>query len=54
MLFRSQALAAAIPGAKLIVYSNVGHIPMEEVPDQSAKDLKAFIAGLPPLPETTK
>jgi len=49
-----RALAAAIPGAKLIVYPNVGHIPMEEVPDQSAADLKAFIAALPPRAETTK
>ena len=35
--------ASAIPQAKSIIYAGVGHIPMEEVPDQSAKDMKAFL-----------
>ncbi len=38
--------ADAIPGAKLVVYPKVGHIPMEEVPDQSAADVKAWLDGL--------
>lgn len=42
-----RGLAAAIPGAKLITYPGVGHVPMEQIPDQSAKDLRAFLAGLP-------
>ena len=44
----SRGLAGAIPGAKLITYAGVGHVPMEQIPDQSARDLKAFLAGLPP------
>ena len=38
--------AEAIPGAKLVVYPKVGHIPMEEVPDESAVDVKAWLDGL--------
>lgn len=36
--------ASAIPGARKIVYPRVGHIPMEEVPDRSAADVRAFLA----------
>jgi pimeloyl-ACP methyl ester carboxylesterase len=32
-----------IPGSKLIIYPATGHIPMEEVPDQSAADVRAFL-----------
>ncbi|HEY8949330.1 MAG TPA: alpha/beta hydrolase [Rhizomicrobium sp.] len=35
-----------IPGSKLIVYPATGHIPMEEVPDQSASDVRAFLTGV--------
>jgi pimeloyl-ACP methyl ester carboxylesterase len=35
----------AIPGSKLIVYPATGHIPMEEVPDESAKAVRAFLNG---------
>jgi pimeloyl-ACP methyl ester carboxylesterase len=38
--------AEAIPGARLVVYPNVGHIPMEEVPDESAADVKAWLDAL--------
>jgi pimeloyl-ACP methyl ester carboxylesterase len=38
--------AGAIPGAELIVYPNGGHVPMEQLPDVSAKDLKAFLDRL--------
>ncbi len=37
--------AQAIPQAKMVTYPGVGHIPMEELPDQSAKDMKAFLDG---------
>jgi pimeloyl-ACP methyl ester carboxylesterase len=37
--------AREIPGAQKIVYPKVGHIPMEEVPDQSASDVRAFLKG---------
>jgi len=43
-----KALAAAIPGARLITYPGVGHVPMETIPDRSAADVRAFLDGLPP------
>lgn len=51
-----------IPSSELIVYRNVGHIPQEEIPQQSARDAAAFLdyalaapsavieRELPPLP----
>lgn len=33
----------AIPGSRLIVYRDTGHIPQEEVPDRSAADVRAFL-----------
>ncbi len=41
-----RALAGAIPGAKLITYPGVGHVPMEQIPDASARDLDAFLKTL--------
>jgi pimeloyl-ACP methyl ester carboxylesterase len=38
-----EAYNAAITGSKLVVYKNVGHIPMEEVPDQSARAVREFL-----------
>ncbi|HET7333939.1 MAG TPA: alpha/beta hydrolase [Rhizomicrobium sp.] len=35
--------AAAIPGSKLVIYPATGHIPQEEVPDQSAAAVRAFL-----------
>jgi pimeloyl-ACP methyl ester carboxylesterase len=43
----AEGLAGAIPGAKLIVYPGVGHVPMEQIPNRSAADLKAFLETLP-------
>ena len=34
---------AAIPHLSSIVYENVGHIPMEEIPEQTAADAKRFL-----------
>lgn len=34
----------AIRNSKLVVYSDVGHLPQEEVPDESAADVRAFLA----------
>jgi pimeloyl-ACP methyl ester carboxylesterase len=39
----AHAWAKAIPGAKLIAYPAVGHLPMEEVPEESASDVRTFI-----------
>ena len=33
----------AMPASRLIIYPRVGHAPMEEVADQSAKDVAAFL-----------
>ncbi len=35
--------AAAIPGAKLIVYPKVGHLPQVEIPQRSADDVATFL-----------
>ncbi len=34
---QSRAIAAAIPGAKLAIYPDGGHLPMEQLPDATAK-----------------
>ena len=39
----AHAWAKAIPGARLIVYPATGHLPMEEVPQQSAADMRNFL-----------
>ncbi|PTS80114.1 alpha/beta hydrolase [Sphingomonas sp. HMWF008] len=46
-LSSGQWLHKRIPGSKLIVYPGIGHLPMEEHPDQSATDVQAFVAALP-------
>lgn len=38
----------AIPGATLIIYPGVGHVPMEQIPESSAADLKAWLVSHPP------
>ncbi|MDZ4372330.1 MAG: alpha/beta hydrolase [Phenylobacterium sp.] len=43
----SRGLAGAIPGARLIIYPEGGHVPMEQLADRSAADLRAFLEGLP-------
>jgi pimeloyl-ACP methyl ester carboxylesterase len=47
-LATGRALAAAIPGARLVTYPGVGHVPMEQSPDRSARDLRTFLKGLGP------
>ena len=42
----ARKFAAAIPGAKLILYPRVGHLPQIEIPRRSAADVAAFL--LPP------
>jgi pimeloyl-ACP methyl ester carboxylesterase len=39
----AKKFAAAIAGAKLIVYPNVGHLPQLEIPQRSAADVAAFL-----------
>ena len=38
-----QRFANTLPDAKLIVYPEVGHIPMEEIPERSAADVRTFL-----------
>jgi pimeloyl-ACP methyl ester carboxylesterase len=40
--------AAAIPGARLITYPKVGHMPQREIPMQSVADVVAFLAAAAP------
>jgi pimeloyl-ACP methyl ester carboxylesterase len=42
----ARKFAAAIPGAALIAYPQVGHLPQIEIPDRSADDVARFL--LPP------
>lgn len=46
-----EQFAAAIPGAELKLYPDVGHLPQEEIAAQSIADMRAFLAsrvqGLP-------
>jgi pimeloyl-ACP methyl ester carboxylesterase len=42
-----RSLAGAIPGAYLVTYPEGGHLPMEQLPDQTVQHLLAFIRGLP-------
>jgi pimeloyl-ACP methyl ester carboxylesterase len=39
----AKKFAAAIPGAKLITYPRVGHLPQIEIPQRSAADVAAFL-----------
>jgi pimeloyl-ACP methyl ester carboxylesterase len=43
----ARAIAAAIPGAKLVTYPEGGHLPMEQLPDETVRDLRAFLGSLP-------
>lgn len=51
-LSSGKLMASLIPGAALIVYPGIGHIPMEEAAQRSAGDLAAWLAahGLPGKP----
>ena len=37
----------ALPAAELVHYPGIGHLPMEEAPERSVADLRAFLARLP-------
>ena len=39
----ARKFAAAIPGAKLITYPQVGHLPQIEIPERSAADVAEFL-----------
>jgi pimeloyl-ACP methyl ester carboxylesterase len=37
--------AAAIPGARLLLYEQVGHLPQIEIPQRSARDVAEFLVS---------
>ncbi|UZK70689.1 alpha/beta hydrolase [Sphingomonas sp. S1-29] len=39
-------LASHIPGAELVTYPGIGHLPMEEAPDATAREVDRFLSGL--------
>ena len=41
------AYNAAIKGSRLVVFNNVGHVPMEEVPEPSARAVRNFLLPEP-------
>jgi pimeloyl-ACP methyl ester carboxylesterase len=53
-LENAKKFAGDIEDSKTIVYSGVGHIPMEEVPEQSANDAKDFLLSLIEEPQVIK
>ena len=42
----ARKFAAAIPGARLILYPHVGHLPQIEIPERSAADVAAFLEAV--------
>jgi pimeloyl-ACP methyl ester carboxylesterase len=42
----ARTFAESIPRAHLIAYSDVGHVPMEELPEETARDAEAFLESL--------
>jgi pimeloyl-ACP methyl ester carboxylesterase len=40
---QAQRFLEALPDARLIVYPGAGHLPMEEIPQQTARDVRAFL-----------
>ena len=38
--------AAALKDTTLVIYENVGHVPMEEIPARSAADVVSFLEGI--------
>ena len=50
----ARAIAAAIPNATLVIYPDGGHLPMEQLPDATAKDLRSFLKTLPASPAAAK
>lgn len=40
--------ARQLPQARAVIYDGIGHLPMEETPDTSARDVRAFLDSLQP------
>jgi pimeloyl-ACP methyl ester carboxylesterase len=46
--------AETLPDSSLVIYDNVGHLPMEEIPERSAADVLAFLGKLQSESPTTE
>ena len=46
----AKKFAEALPDNTLVIYNDVGHIPMEEIPERSAKDVLIFLGELQAKP----
>jgi pimeloyl-ACP methyl ester carboxylesterase len=44
---QEEDLAVAIPGSRLVVYENTGHLVLWEQPERVARDLTTFVESLP-------
>jgi len=40
---RAKDFETAIPNARVIIYDQAGHVPMEEIPAETARDVRAFL-----------
>ncbi len=47
------AFQAVIPGSKLIIYPDAGHLPMEETPEQVARDISSWINDVTLMDESS-
>jgi pimeloyl-ACP methyl ester carboxylesterase len=43
----ARRFAHDIQGARLVIYDDLGHVPMEEDPERSVGDVVKFLAELP-------
>lgn len=43
----AKALGGVIPNSKVVIYPEAGHVPMEQLPDRSAADLRTWLETLP-------
>ena len=43
--------AEVLPNTKVVIYENVGHIPMEEIPERSAQDVLRFLDEIKEIEE---
>jgi pimeloyl-ACP methyl ester carboxylesterase len=42
----AQRLVHGLPHARLVTYADAGHVPMEELPEATARDAETFLEGV--------
>lgn len=47
----AQTFDERLPNAEVVIYEEIGHLPMEEAPDRTAKDIDDFLDSLRPVSE---